>query len=171
MYRKNLDRLKELKRIYGHGPLQQQMQAAEEVFITHYSSIPWEKNIISKQEWDKMGSNYKRVYQHDRAFSVTKTLPTETHSLGIFVLGTNLPADDEIRELLETPYIPHIQTHTDDRKYHSNNSLWEFSTKEYGLVPIEASYIPTVRNKMPLKQYLEYQQWNLLNLDWPFIVI
>lgn len=45
----NLDRLKELKRIYGHGPLQHQMQAAEEVFIPHYSSIPWEMNKISKQ--------------------------------------------------------------------------------------------------------------------------
>lgn len=83
------------------------------------------------------------------------------------MLGTNLPAGDEIRELLETPYEPHIQMHIpDDRKYYSKNSLWEFSTKDYELVPIEASYIPTVRNKMPLKQYLEYQQWNLLNLDY-----
>ena len=167
----NLDRLKELKHIYGDGPLQQQMQAAEEVFITHYSSIPWEKNIISKQEWDEMGTNYKRVYQHDRVFSVTKTRPTETHSLGIFVLGTNLPADDEIRELLESPYEPHIPTHIpthipDDQKYHPKNSTWGFSTKDYELVPIEVSYIPTVRNRMSFKQYLEYQQWNLLNLDY-----
>ena len=150
----NLQRLKSLKRLYVRDffSANQEVNAA----FKDISKFAVVKKQVSQEEYDGWDHNYLRLYSHDRIFSIRGKTPDLHHSntLGIFVLGTNLKEGDPIRDLLETPY---ETTNWSLTKVDYESTIPELYRKDI--------YHPALKTAT-LPEYLDYQKWNLLNIDY-----